>query len=178
MLSQWDHQFPDCEPVAHWLRAAFPDRWVRFHSLPGSKRYPDDESEYVTVLYSHNHILSQLVGSARKVVLLTTGYSRSRKLAGLEPELLSLLPDAVLWRTISMHELDGNFDEPTYWHVSACIREWQPGLFDPVVSRGAKDIEWQPIVAFRAAKGGLFTPMLFQYIPRCERLRRYSARRL
>jgi hypothetical protein len=74
------------------------------------------------------------------VVVLTTGYSGSRELAGLEPEFLSLVSDAVLWRTIRMHELDGDFDEPTYWHVSACIREWQPGLFDPIVRLVSDDV--------------------------------------
>ncbi len=38
MLGNWNMQFPDCEPVAHLLREAFPSRWVRFHGLPGSKR--------------------------------------------------------------------------------------------------------------------------------------------
>jgi hypothetical protein len=140
MLSQWHHQFPDCEPVAHWLRAAFPDRWVRFHSLPGSKRYPEDESEYATVLHRHNRILCQLVGSEPKVVLLTTSYSNSREWAGLEPELILLVPDAVLWRTIPMHELEGEIDQSNFWHVSASIQEWHPGLFDPIVRLVADDV--------------------------------------
>lgn len=140
MLSQWHHQFPDCEPVAHWLRPTFPDRWVRFHSLPGSKRYPEDESEYATVLRRHNHILGQLVGSEGRVVLLTTAYSRSSEPSGVQPELRSLVRDAVVWRTIPLHELEGEFDEPNYWHVSACVREWQPGLFDPIIRLVADDV--------------------------------------
>lgn len=140
MLSRWHHQFPNCEPVAHWMRTAFPDRWVRFHSLPGSKRYPEDESECATVLYRHNHILRQLVGSDRKVVLLVTEFSGSGEPTGLQPELLALEPDAVFWRTIPMHKLEGEFDVPNYWHVFASVRDWRPNLFDPIVRLVADDI--------------------------------------
>jgi hypothetical protein len=140
MLSQWQDHFPDGEPVAHRLREAFPDRWVRFHSLPGSKRYPEEEGEYLTVLYRHNHILNQLVGSERKVVLLTTGYSGSGEPARLQPELLSLDPNALFWRSIPMHEFGAEFAELTYWHVYASVQTWEPGVFDPVVRLVADDV--------------------------------------
>lgn len=140
MLNQWNSRFPGCEPVAHRLRTAFPDRWVRFHSLPGSKRYPEDVSEYATVLYRHNHILGQLVGRGRQAVLLTTGYSGSAEAAC--PQLGPGEPgrDAAFWRTIPMHELEGDFTEPNYWHVFACVREWRRGLFDPIVRLVADDV--------------------------------------
>ncbi len=45
MTDLWDRRWRECPPFAHWLRDHYPDRWVRFHSLPESKRYPDDEAE-------------------------------------------------------------------------------------------------------------------------------------
>ena len=57
MLTEWQRWFPGCEPIAYHMRDAFSDRWVRFHSLPGSKRYPEDAAEYATVLERHNVIL-------------------------------------------------------------------------------------------------------------------------
>jgi len=132
-LDKWDEQFPNCEPVAHWLRIAFPDRWVRFHSLPGSKRYPEDESEYATVLHRHNCILGELTGSEQSVVLLATEYSESPNPVHLQAELQTLAPDAIPWRSVPMHELDGDFADPSFWHVFASAWEWHPGLFDPIV---------------------------------------------
>ena len=87
MLNQWQHQFPGSEPVAHRLRTAFPSRWVRFHSLPESKRYPEGEGEYATVLGRHNRILGHLLGSGRAVVLLTTGGSFDLSVAPPPPEV-------------------------------------------------------------------------------------------
>jgi hypothetical protein len=140
MLNRWQQQFPGCEPVAHRLKEAFPDRWVRFHSLPESKRYPEDESEYATVLYRHNCILGELIGPERGVILLTTGYSDSTEPVRPQPEPLPSDPDAVLWRSVPLHELDGDFAEPNYWHVFASVREWRPGLFDQVVRSVADDV--------------------------------------
>lgn len=140
MLSDWQQQFPECEPVAHWLRTALPDRWVRFHSLPGSKRYPEDESEYATVLDRHNHILGELIGSEQKVVLLTTEYSESPQPAQLQSELRTLILDARPWRTVAMHMMDRDFDAPNYWHVFASVWEWQAGLFDPIIRLVADEV--------------------------------------
>jgi hypothetical protein len=139
MLGQWQHHFPGSEPVAHLLRAAFPDRWVRFHSLPGSKRYPEGEDEYATVLARHNRILGDLLGPGRAVVLLTTGYSDVPAPALPPPELRPLDPHARLWRSVPLHERDGSAG-PSYWHVFASEWEWQPGRFDPVVRLVADDV--------------------------------------
>jgi hypothetical protein len=35
------------------------DRWGRFHSLPGSKRYAESEVEYAIVLDRYNTILDE-----------------------------------------------------------------------------------------------------------------------
>ena len=45
----WQQHFGSCAPVAHLLRDRFGDRWVRFHSLEESKRYPETEDEMATV---------------------------------------------------------------------------------------------------------------------------------
>ncbi|MGC4897283.1 DUF3885 domain-containing protein [Micromonospora sp. DT31] len=56
----WEQRWPECPPFAHRLRVQYPDRWARFHSLPGSKRYPADESEYAALLDRHYTTLSEL----------------------------------------------------------------------------------------------------------------------
>ncbi|OWK34416.1 DUF3885 domain-containing protein [Fimbriiglobus ruber] len=140
LLDQWEHQFPNCEPMAHLLKTVFKDRWVRFHSLPESKRYPEDETEYAVVLDRHNRVLSELANAERSLVLLTTEFSESPTPLLTRPELRALDPEAVPWRSIPMHELDGDFDNPNFWHVLASVREWHPGAFDPIVRLVANDV--------------------------------------
>ncbi len=140
MLDVWQQWFPNCEPVAHLLRVAFPDRWVRFHSLPGSKRYADDDAEYAMVLERHNRILGELAQDGEVVALLTTGYSDTAVPIRSEVELLQLDPHAVAWRTVAMHQKDGNFSKPSFWHVFVSQRCWTPGLFDALVRMIADDV--------------------------------------
>lgn len=133
MLANWDRCFPGCEPIGHHLRGSFPDRWVRFHSLPGSKRYPEDEPEYAEVLARHNSVLGVLTLPGEPVVLLTTGYSESPEPVRSYPVLASLDPQAMPWRSVAMHRLEDGFADPNFWHLFASRREWQPGGFDPIV---------------------------------------------
>jgi hypothetical protein len=90
MLVDWDHCFPDCQPIGPQLRVAFPERWVRFHSLSGSKRYPENGGEYAEVLARHNSVLGELVRRGSQVVLVTTGYSESPEPSRYYPALIAM----------------------------------------------------------------------------------------
>jgi hypothetical protein len=133
MLDDWDRRFPDCEPIGHRLRAAFPERWVRFHSLPGSKRYPEGDAESAEVLARHNAILAELASPGTQVVLVTTGYSESLVPSRSYPEVVAFDPYASPWRTVAMHRVEEGFAEPCYWHLFAGAWDWHPGAFDPLI---------------------------------------------
>lgn len=137
ILPDWQRCFPDCEPIGYRLREAFPRRWVRFHSLPGSKRYAENEAETATLLDRHNRILGELAQPGQEVVLLITGWSESPDPAEVQPEVQALDPAAAPWRTfVDDEEDDGS---PYYGHVFASRQQWQPGVFDPVIRLAADD---------------------------------------
>jgi hypothetical protein len=139
MLPDWDIWYPNCEPIGHHLRTAFRDRWVRFHSLPESKRYPESPAEYEEVLARHRAILGDLAADNKEVVLLTTGYSETPEPVRTYPQLAELDPAAVPWRTIDMHVVE-QYDSPNYWHIFASKREWRTGELDQLVRLVADDI--------------------------------------
>ncbi|MFE5589239.1 hypothetical protein [Streptomyces sp. NPDC056549] len=56
----WQQHWPNCPPVGYKLRDPNRDLWVRFHSLPESKRYAEAESEYTVVLERYNAVLDEL----------------------------------------------------------------------------------------------------------------------
>ncbi|HWO61878.1 MAG TPA: hypothetical protein VNO31_17805, partial [Umezawaea sp.] len=49
----WRRQWHACRPSADTLKHAYSNRWVRFHSLPGSKRYPGHDADYDIVLHRY-----------------------------------------------------------------------------------------------------------------------------
>ncbi len=139
MLDKWHEQFPNCEPIGYKLRDSFRERWVRFHSLPESKRYPEDASEYQMLSQRHSCILSELCGTERSVVLLTTGYSETPQPVRTYPELDTFDPNAIPWRSVAMHRASEEFTDPSYWHLFASEWEWRAGLFDPLIRLVADD---------------------------------------
>jgi hypothetical protein len=139
MLDNWQERFPNCEPISHRVRDAFRERWVRFHSLPESKRYPEDASEYQILFQRHSCILSELLGTERRVVLLTTGYSETPEPVRTYTQLDAFDSNATPWQTVALHVLERDFSNPNYWHVFASEWEWRAGLFDPLIRLVADD---------------------------------------
>lgn len=127
MLSNWPTLFPNCEPIAHLLRTQFPARWVRFHSLPESKRYATSALEYDIVLSRHNAVLNELASPGAHLVLLTTEFSE-HALPGSAP---GESPQAAYWRTVAY--------EDAFWHIYGLETVWRPGAFDSFIRRAADD---------------------------------------
>ena len=61
LTTLWARAWGDCRPVSYELRGCLHDRWVRFHSLPGSKRYADNEEEYAELIRRHLAVLAELL---------------------------------------------------------------------------------------------------------------------
>ncbi len=112
---------------------------MRFHSLPGSKRYPEGDAEYAEVLARHNAILGELARPGAQVVLVTTGYSDSLIPSRSYPEVAAFDTGASLWRTVAMRRVEEGFAEPSSWNLFASAWDWQPGAFDPLVRLVAED---------------------------------------
>jgi hypothetical protein len=137
MLLNWDRCFPSCEPLGHRLRVVFRDRWVRFHSLPESKRYPESEAEYTELLARHNRVLGELTPAGSPVIVVMTEYSGSPVPSRFNPNEPLFDPLAAWWRTVPSS--DSTPDSPGYRHSFGSVREWRPGEFDPLIRLVAED---------------------------------------
>jgi hypothetical protein len=91
----------ECPPVGYKLRDAYRDVWVRFHSLPESKRYAEDESEYTVVLERYNTVLAELFAGTNVYVITP--------LWTTEAELLRDIADDIRMQRIH-HPYDGGAD--------------------------------------------------------------------
>jgi hypothetical protein len=126
----WQQRWPGCPPVGHQLRAPYRDVWVRFHSLPESKRYPQDESEYAVVLERYNTVLDELF-AGEDVYVITPVWTA-------EAELPSFRPGAGYWRTLLVAD-DPDPEFRTYWHLTAVRRPWRRGCVDELLRDVADD---------------------------------------
>jgi len=133
----WDQRWPGCSKVPYELRAAR-DRWVRFHTLPDSKRYTDAEAEYEIILHRHNEVLTELAIQPALIVV-TSGYSEHPRPQdpGRSPETIAAQPGASYWTSVCLD------DEPGFesWiHLYASQRVWSVGCLNPLLRLVADNV--------------------------------------
>lgn len=126
----WRRRWPDCDPVGHRLRGPYRDVWVRFHSLPGSKRYPEDEGEYGTVLARHNTVLGEMFAGMDIHVI--------RPEVDFRPDVPAHAPGTGHWRTLLVED-DPDPRFRTYYHLFTERRGWQRGCLDGLLRRVADE---------------------------------------
>ncbi|MFG2330312.1 hypothetical protein ACGFMM_11865 [Streptomyces sp. NPDC048604] len=119
-------------PVGHTFKGAYADRWVRFHSLPGSKRYPESEDEYAVVLDRYNTVLDELfAGGDVFVVTMDWSYTPDGP-AGFPSPREELHPGGVRWWTESDTD-DPDPESHTHTRLYADRRPWRRGCIDDLL---------------------------------------------
>ncbi|WP_217280591.1 DUF3885 domain-containing protein [Kibdelosporangium persicum] len=135
----WRRQWPECPPLAHTLKHAHCDRWVRIHSLPGSKRYPSHDAEYDIVLHRHNTILDELF-HGQEVRIVTADWSDATDAPVLPAHHELRNPGALHWTSVRTDEDETDPDFITYTHLYASRRPWRSGLVDDLLRAVADDV--------------------------------------
>ena len=126
----WNATFDGTAPIAHQLKNKYTERWVRFHALPESKRYPDSEPEYQEIFSRHNQVLSELCLANNEIYIIAPEYSNSSEPRGIEKELEGILGNPKYWQTVPMHEPEEKTEFRYYWHLHSEKTNWLPGSID------------------------------------------------
>ncbi|MEG8281199.1 DUF3885 domain-containing protein [Streptomyces sp. AHA2] len=130
MTELWQQHWPSSPPVGYKLRDPYRDLWVRFHSLPESKRYAEDESEHAVVLERHNTVLDELFAGV-DVYVITPAWAT-------EAEVPPFQPDDDYWQTLLVED-DPDPDFRTYCHLYTACRPWRSGCLDELLRHIAED---------------------------------------
>ena len=115
----WQSSYKDFVPEAHNLKHTYKDRWVRFHALPDSKRYPESTEEYAEILRRYRKLLIETCGADETLYVVIPEYSESKLPGKPEAEAAKLFKDTQYWISAPQHE-EGDEDE-FYWHLHADI---------------------------------------------------------
>ncbi|WP_314254007.1 DUF3885 domain-containing protein [Streptomyces kutzneri] len=133
----WRGHRPPGPLFPHELKTVYARRWVRFHSLPGSKRYPDGEAEYAVLLDRYNTVLDELF-AGDEVYVVTTGWSEVSEHTDRSAGRRAFHPEGTLWTT----EDDTCDPDPAFhtrWYFYADRRRWQRGCLDGLLRAVAGD---------------------------------------
>jgi hypothetical protein len=135
----WQAKYPECEPIPELLRQQYADRWVRFHTLPDSKRYPATSEEYAIVIQRHNKILAALNPGAQ-MLLLTSEWGDRRK-NRLERDVLSPKvgqPD-VTWKVLPENPNPDQSKIAMWRYIHISLIRWSSGALDQTLRKVADD---------------------------------------
>jgi hypothetical protein len=153
LLARWAEWYPDAPPVGFLLREAYPERWLRIHSLPQGKRYPTSGFDYAELLRRHNAVAEDIfdVGQPCAIILVHTckgrGIRAIGRAAGLTDTGLRRLPRLPI--ALSEEER-GVFAAPT------CIfgrqARWARGGFDQFITAVAEDRSDGVIVSLESGR--------------------------
>ena len=136
----WNHRWPSCRPVGYELRNCARESWVRFHSLPESKRYADNEVERAQLLRRHNVVLQELVSAVAEtseLLVLTYSWSSSREVTRRDDVAQFNAPDAVHWQSVL---IDADADGAQWTHVHVSQIAWHIGALDELLLSVADDM--------------------------------------
>ena len=115
--------------------------WVRFHSLPGSKRYAETEEETALILSRGNQLASEFLGEGQ-TCWIVTARPNGHGVSG--DEVGSWIED----------EAD---EDSLVWRYFAEIGVWSSGIFDEQLKDLADDaLEY--VIWFRPSDGRVFAP--------------------
>lgn len=132
----WLHHYSDSPPVSHWFKWAYPDNWFRIHSLPQSKRYPDNDNEWKILLKRQNEIITDMFGLDTNVYLVSSDADREFKTLSVLHYGNGEMYQFIHIGEIDLYKLDVEYyrdeyiyDKHTFKPVFAEI-VWRPYLHD------------------------------------------------
>lgn len=138
-IDLWNAKFPFIVPLGCRLRTCFKERWLRVHSLPQGKRYPDTSIEVQEVLLRQNQVLSDLMrGSDVYLLIGSYSYSSPGFPDGYDDCLLTkefeVLPSLLLNQI-----LPEEYDSKVYLRLSVRRILWKKDLYNNLLKKVMDD---------------------------------------
>lgn len=137
----WRSFFGTAPPVGYLCRVGLHDRWLRIHSLPGSKRYPDSKGELREVLNRHNSVARYLLGEGADCILFSVRFGDGERWSDHTQPADSRYAREFLWLDKRAQEHVGSFEtEDGLCQMFASRQHWKSGDFDRLILMSARGI--------------------------------------
>ncbi len=139
-LPWWRSEVTAVAPVGHALRQVLTPHWTRFHSLPDSKRYAENEAERKELRTRHLAVANVLFSPGEPIYVYRSRYYEKR-LRGKEKHQLAgrQLQESVM--QLPAHLGAQAVDEDDILYVRALTTAWQPDFYLELLQQIADDRE-------------------------------------
>jgi len=123
-MNSWlEPEFKDVFPVACIMKHRLPDLWMRVHSLPESKRYPETDEEREIVIERYAQFGTALLGAQMPCYIVRSQFHD----AVLDPKRFGSLA----WVPLPAVRESEEEEEPNgdIWRSWCAETSWQPDVF-------------------------------------------------
>ncbi|WP_406280390.1 hypothetical protein OH799_14115 [Nocardia sp. NBC_00881] len=111
---------------------------MRFHSLPGSKRYPETADEYGIVLGRYNTVLDELF-TGQEVYVITCDWSDHPEPGARPDGQARWHPAAHYWTSVCENPTETDAELISYAHLFVSRITWRQGAVDELLCAVADD---------------------------------------
>lgn len=144
-------------PVGYRLTGSEAANWVRFHSLPNSKRYADSDDERRTILQRQNSLAAEVLGSDPCWLVQTHWITP----AGVT-DVADVYDPFAATRQFDLKPAfefadDDDDEDPVLWRVHAGQTRWTDGGFDELLTSIAEE-QAGPTLWMSEMTGSIFAP--------------------
>lgn len=143
----WRRHYGDALPVAHHLRNAGVGHWLRFHSLPESKRYAETDAERSVILERQNTLGTEVLGDGVQCWLVQACFNTH------EGPPLFVARDMTFVRHVA--DPDDPEDPPIDIYARRAV--WTAGGFDGLL-QAVSEFEAGFVLWMSTATGVVFAP--------------------
>jgi hypothetical protein len=151
IAERWITAFGEVAPLGHLCRVALAHRWLRVHSLPGSKRYADTPSECAAILSRWATVANAALGANCDCHLFFTAFPDTPART-----VLDLLPHGSP-EPIWIDALAAYAEDYDAIKIAALPLVWRPGDFDRILTACADD-RTGPLLFVNLERGTAFAP--------------------
>jgi hypothetical protein len=135
-LAWWKTEMAPVAPVGHALRQYLSKDWTRFHSLPESKRYAENEADRVELRNRHITIATLLFVTGEPIYIYRSYFCEKRQRGKSKHQLAGRqLRESVLRLPVRVENSYETEDAPLF--VRALVSRWQPDFFAPLLDQVA-----------------------------------------
>ena len=153
----WERVRPGLHPIGYLLRRDQAPYWLRFHSLPESKRYADTEAERKLILSRQNALAAEVLGEGTCWLVQSHWVTPAgmTDLADAEDPFRATCDYGLRF---AFQFAEGEEDaEASRWNVHAIETRWTTGAFDDVLLSIA-DYVAGPTLWMASTSGNVFAP--------------------
>lgn len=146
--SSWDDVFGSAFPSRESCREAFHDCWIRIHSLPDSKRYPDSEEDVSQLLLRHNLAADLTLGKGSECEAFIIGPIDKGSMALINGTINIIHPST------ERYFLN---DDSEPLPVVSTRTQWEAGVFDKIILSIADD-EFPQFMLVNYQRKAIYSP--------------------